>query len=80
MLERETVGSRLLGIIVYIHQREIVDRETLAEKFGITQRTIYRDLNWLAPIVLKGEDGRYRLSAPCKNVMDKALSTNTSDA
>ncbi|MCM3759575.1 DeoR family transcriptional regulator [Alkalihalobacillus oceani] len=39
--------TRIKSIYLYIKQKEIVTTNELVEEFGITQRTIQRDLNVL---------------------------------
>ncbi|MDY7223805.1 DeoR family transcriptional regulator [Halalkalibacterium halodurans] len=39
--------TRIKSIYLYIHQRGTVTTNELVEEFGITQRTIQRDLNVL---------------------------------
>jgi predicted DNA-binding transcriptional regulator YafY len=56
--------ERLLGIVVYLLNREIVNANTLAEKFEVSVRTIQRDIETLnlsgIPIIsIQGTNGGY---------------------
>jgi DeoR/GlpR family transcriptional regulator of sugar metabolism len=73
MSERETLGSRLTSIIIELHQYGAVDRNSLAQKFNVTERTIYRDLNRLGPIIIRTSEGKYSLSIPARKVLDEAI-------
>lgn len=60
--------SRQLGILLLLRSREWVSAKTLAERFGVSQRTIYRDIEDLLthqiPIEgVPGPDGGYRLNS-----------------
>ncbi len=63
---RSRSAERLVDILVELHLNGVVNRSTLMEKFKITERTVYRDLNALSPIVEHTGNGQYRLihSAP----------------
>lgn len=54
-------AERLVDILIALHLHGVVDRKTLMKKFNITERTVYRDLNTLTPIVEHCGDGQYRL-------------------
>jgi predicted DNA-binding transcriptional regulator YafY len=56
--------DRLLGIIIYLLNRDVVNTRTLAEKFEVSQRTIQRDVDALnlagIPVMsMKGTNGGY---------------------
>ena len=56
--------DRLLGIVVYLLNREIVNANILAEKFEVSTRTIQRDIETLnlagIPITsMQGTNGGY---------------------
>jgi predicted DNA-binding transcriptional regulator YafY len=56
--------ERLLGIVVYLLNRDFVNANTLAEKFEVSTRTIQRDIETLnlagIPITsIKGANGGY---------------------
>ena len=70
---RETLGARLTAIIIELHQSGSVDRQTLADMFNVSDRTIYRDLSRLSPIVELAGESRYSLSIPAKKVLDLEL-------
>lgn len=54
-------AERLVDILITLHMHGVVDRLALMKKFDITERTVYRDLNTLAPIVEHFGNGQYRL-------------------
>lgn len=59
----DTLADRLASILLKLNQDEPFSPQELADKFGVTERTIYRDLNRLAGIAERAPDGRYRLVA-----------------
>lgn len=59
----DTLADRLASILLKLNQDESFSPQELADKFGVTERTIYRDLNRLAGIAERAPDGRYRLVA-----------------
>ena len=52
--------SRLVAILTHLQTRRLVTSTKLAEKFGVSTRTIYRDLKALeqAGVPILTEDGR----------------------
>lgn len=44
---RSRSAERLVDILVELHLNGVVNRSALMEKFKITERTVYRDLNAL---------------------------------
>ncbi|MGG5837696.1 helix-turn-helix transcriptional regulator [Huaxiibacter chinensis] len=58
---RSRSAERLVDIILELHLNGVVNRSDLMQKFNITERTVYRDLNALAPIVQHSGNGQYRL-------------------
>ena len=52
--------SRLTNILLQLQAKRVVTAQDLAEKFGITQRTVYRDIKALeeAGVPIIGEAGR----------------------
>ena len=58
---RSRSAERLVDILVELHLNGVVNRSALMEKFKITERTVYRDLNALSPIVEHTGNGLYRL-------------------
>ncbi|KPG91894.1 DNA-binding protein [Pseudomonas sp. RIT-PI-q] len=58
----DTLAIRLAGILLQLNQGESVCRYDLAEQFGVSERTIYRDLSRLADVVVRLPDGRYQLA------------------
>jgi len=61
--EHEKLADRLADILLKLNQDESFNPQELADKFGVTERTIYRDLNRLRGIAERAPDGRYRLVA-----------------
>ncbi len=58
---------RLLQVCIALLQGETITASTLADSFGVTERTIYRDIDTLtgAGLRVKGEPGvGYRLDQP----------------
>lgn len=58
---RSRSAERLVDILLELHLHGVVNRQALMHKFNITERTVYRDLNALSPIVEHTRDGQYRL-------------------
>jgi DeoR/GlpR family transcriptional regulator of sugar metabolism len=50
-----------------LHLHGVVSRHALMQKFNITERTVYRDLNALSPIVEHTGGGQYRLIHAVQN-------------
>ncbi|MBR8655816.1 WYL domain-containing protein [Achromobacter sp. Marseille-Q0513] len=63
----DTLALRLAEILRLLHLGEPLDRHELAGRFGVSERTIYRDLNRLGDMVLPQADGRYRLAEAYRN-------------
>lgn len=59
----ETLAYRLAEVLLKLNSGEPFDRTELADQFGVSERTIYRDLNRLSGIVDRLPDGRYQLAA-----------------
>lgn len=58
----DTLAVRLAGILLQLNQGGSLCRYDLADKFGVSERTIYRDLSRLADVVVRLPDGRYQLA------------------
>ena len=58
---RSRSAERLVDILMELHLHGVVNRSDLMQKFNITERTVYRDLNALSPIVQHTGNGRYCL-------------------
>lgn len=70
--------ERLLGIVVYLLNRDFVNANTLAEKFEVSTKTIQRDIETLnlagIPITsMKGTNGGYGILDSFK--MDKQMAS-----
>lgn len=60
----DTLAFRLASILLKLNQDESFTTQELADEFGVSERTIYRDLSSrLANIVERAPDGRYQLVA-----------------
>lgn len=58
----DTLAYRLALILRYFNDGETLEVKALAEEFGVTERTIQKDLNGrLAFLPIVGEDGRYTM-------------------
>lgn len=73
MRERQTIGSRMISIIIEFHQSGATDTLALKEKFNVSERTIHRDLNRLEPMIVKTSRGMYCLSAQVQSVLDRVI-------
>lgn len=58
----DTLAIRLAGILLQLNEGEALCRYDLAAQFGVSERTIYRDLSRLADVVVRLPDGRYQLA------------------
>lgn len=58
---RSRSAERLVDILMELHLNGVVNRSDLMQKYKITERTVYRDLNALSPIVQHTGNGLYRL-------------------
>lgn len=66
-------AERLVDILITLHMHGVVDRQALMKKFNITERTVYRDLNTLTPIVEHCGEGKYRLIEGSDNRSGRSL-------
>lgn len=66
-------AERLVDILIALHLHGVVDRQALMKKFDITERTVYRDLNTLTPIVEHCGNGQYRLIESIANRSGRSL-------
>ncbi len=62
MADNEQLARRLGIMLERLYQRQALDRQILAVEFGVTERTIYRDLQRLGDIICLREDGLYELA------------------
>ncbi len=70
---RSRSAERLVDILMELHLHGVVSRQALMEKFNITERTVYRDLNALSPIVEHTGGGQYRLIHSVQNTAGQGL-------
>lgn len=71
--------DRLLGIIIYLLNRNVASSQALAEKFEVSQRTIQRDMDAIdqagIPIIsYKGANGGYGIAEGYR--MDRQLTSS----
>lgn len=67
MMARQTKSrsaERLVDILMELHLHGVVTRNSLIQKYAITERTVYRDLNALSPIIEHCGGGKYKLITP----------------
>lgn len=60
----DTLAFRLAEILIKLNQEESFSLSELAADFGVSERTIYRDMNRLGGIAEPLGDGRYQLAPP----------------
>ncbi|MBL5883647.1 helix-turn-helix transcriptional regulator [Lelliottia aquatilis] len=70
---RSRSAERLVDILMELHLNGVVNRSDLMNKFKITERTVYRDLNALSPIVQHTGNGQYRLIHAAQNASGQGL-------
>lgn len=82
MMARQTKSrsaERLVDILMELHLHGIVTRNSLMQKYAITERTVYRDLNALSPIIEHCGGGEYKLITPVQaetgNGLPQSLAT-----
>lgn len=59
----DSLAYRLAGILLKLNQGDALDIDELATEYGVSGRTIYRDINRLGGVIDQDTDGRYRLAA-----------------
>jgi predicted DNA-binding transcriptional regulator YafY len=70
---RSRSAERLVDILMELHLNGVVNRSDLMQKYKITERTVYRDLNALSPIVQHTGNGLYRLIHAQQNPSGQGL-------
>lgn len=70
---RSRSAERLVDILMELHLNGVVARHDLMQKYKITERTVYRDLNALSPIVQHTGNGLYRLIHAQQNTGGQGL-------
>lgn len=80
-LTRSRSAERLIDILIELQTHGAVNRFHLMEKFNITERTAYRDLNMLSSFIECCGAGEYRLTHPktplLHNPLAKLLDADT---
>lgn len=59
----DSLAYRLAGILLKLNQGDSLDIDELAAEYGVSGRTVYRDINRLGGVIDQDTDGRYRLAA-----------------
>lgn len=73
MFERKTRGSRMMLIIIELYRTGSNHVEALEEKFSVSRKTIYRDLEQLEPMLVKSSRGTYCLSRFVYDVLHESI-------
>lgn len=58
----DKLAQRLAETLILFHQQDRITRSQLADKFSVSERTIFRDLSRLSPIVEHMGEGCYQLT------------------
>ncbi|EGT5671252.1 WYL domain-containing protein [Cronobacter dublinensis subsp. dublinensis] len=69
----ERLANRIAFILLELTKSGAISRRELAERFNVSERTIYRDLNRLGAFVTCSSDGVYRIAS--QNEQKDALPT-----
>lgn len=64
--QHERLANRIALILLQLFKEGTVSRRELADRFKVTERTIYRDLNRLGEFVTCSKDGIYHISVQNK--------------
>lgn len=71
--------KRILGILSAVQTEVVGDVDDLADRFGVTRRTIFRDLSTLseagAPCMYNKEEKRYALPEPTLHTLERLSHT-----
>lgn len=70
--DHDTLALRLADILRLLLGGERPTRLEMAERFGVSERTIYRDLNRLGDVVEPGADGAYQLARQYRGQLSPA--------
>lgn len=63
------LAERLATILMRLYAGENLSRQQLIEEFGISERTVFRDLGRLAGLIEQDGQGKYRISAVLRQQM-----------
>ena len=63
------LAERLATILMRLYAGENLSRQQLTEEFGISERTVFRDLGRLAGLIEQDGQGKYRISAVLRQQM-----------
>jgi predicted DNA-binding transcriptional regulator YafY len=60
--DHDTLALRLAAMLLKLNQGQALSRQDLADEFGVTERTVYRDLNRLGRAIDRRPDGLYEVA------------------
>lgn len=69
---RDKVSERLAQMLMMAFQNKPINREEAMERFGVTSRTFYRDINRLSSIIQRNDNGNYELAPEYQSRLSKA--------
>lgn len=70
--DHDTLALRLADILRLLQAGERPTRLQLAERFGVSERTIYRDLSRLGDVIEPGADGVYQIASHYRSSLSPA--------
>ncbi|MFD3248212.1 helix-turn-helix transcriptional regulator [Rahnella aquatilis] len=62
----ERLANRIVNMLLQLFEKGSVSRHELAERFKVSERTVYRDLNRLGEYITCSKEGVYRISLPAE--------------
>ncbi|WP_147694679.1 helix-turn-helix transcriptional regulator [Vogesella mureinivorans] len=63
------LAERLATILMRLYAGDILSRQQLMEEFGVSERTVFRDLERLAGLIELDDFGKYRISGALRQQM-----------
>jgi DeoR/GlpR family transcriptional regulator of sugar metabolism len=63
----------MISIVIELYSTGANHIETLEEKFKVSKKTIYRDLDQLEPMLIKMSKGTYGLSTVVQRTLSKSI-------